>query len=267
MMQSSVKSTRYVSDGEVDPSMAAMVARAMRQSKEHGETFTEMDAWLFASRFGGFDARMLDSMTGAGDASGSWVVLVFVNKLKVHWEENRGQLQDMELSPEVIEALLFLHGDVKNWPDVFEKAAADGLTTDDINTLAKNVASSVPPLGKKWLRDILIKDGTPVADAEAKAANIYAEGGNLLSYEAQNDRRKAIAALLRLRDPKVTDEQIERVVKSPMTLDQVKDSFGGRGGGPRSGSAGAGKDDDGGGMGVMLLLGAAALAAFFFMRK
>lgn len=306
----SVKSTRYVNDGEVDPSIAAMAKRVrwasvpdIRSGKitevydpnanynfgPSGE-MSEEDAWLFASRVGGFDSRIVDVFPKwpAPDED-LWLPTAYVRLLRnmntetgviversplgdpesnkdvvPNWENNREQLTNIGLPPLAVDALLFLHGEVEKWGHTFQQE--EDATTQDMIDLAKSIASSVPPLGKKWLADSLKKQGWSEDDASTQAETVYASGSNLLAFEALNDRRTAIAAMLRLRDPGVTPEQVERVVMSPMSIEEVRTQFapasGRPGSGPRSGAAGSG---EGSGMG-MLLVGGLVLGGLLLFK-
>jgi hypothetical protein len=282
----SVKTNRYVRDGEVDPAILDMAQLAAWQAGGGSPSAAvELDAWLYASMLGAFDRQILNVIPETIDWTwdvrgmvplGKVSAMTFTTTiLKASWPAAKSVLEAKGLSEEAIEALLFMYGDEGDKID--EKWSANDLSVKDIALIARAIASSVPPLGKKWLRDRFIREGTPVAEAINKAAAVYASGSNLMAYEAQDERRKVIAALLRLRDPGVTDEQIEKVVASPMTLEQAKVAFaptGGPTGGPRTegprsgaaGGAGAGAGAEGGGMGL-LLVGAAVVLGFLFLKK
>ena len=268
MIQSSVKSTRYVSDGEVDPSIRALAERTLFHPGNFAGAavprLTELDGWLFASRFGGFDSRIVDSMTGPTD---TWEPPVFVEKLKKNWGDNRLAFEAMELSADENDALLFFRGDVENWNQTFQDESAAGtVTEDDIRLLAKSIASSVPPLGRVWITKLLTSDGVAEGTAASKALDVYAKGGNLVAFERTYARRKVITALLRLRDSNVAEEQIDRVVMSPMSLEEVRAKFAPKRSttGPRTGTGDAGS---GGGMGLLFIVAAVAGGALLLRKR
>lgn len=280
----SIRSSRYVLEGEVDPGMAAMarylvgaVTVAGATLKDDSLDLSDEEAWLLASKWGSLSWEILDTAGFKSEARTGFRGPL--GKIKKNWDAAKEGLANMKLPEESIEALLFFRGNEgADFVQALQDQKESGLTSEVVKDTARAIASSVPPLGKKWLRDRFIREGTPVAEAIEKANSIYANGGNLMAYEAQDERRKMIAALLRLRDPGVTDEQIEKVVASPMTLEQAKAAFapsttgGPRTEGPRSGTTGttgatgAGAGGEGGGMGL-LLVGAAVVLGFIFLKK
>ena len=269
MSLGSVKTNRYVMTGEVDPGVAAMAKRIAWQSKadykgpgvaighvdlEVGPV-SDFDAWLFASRWGGYDVQIVDAMSlGSVNLNGDWMpgqVAVFVASLKKNWGANREALQTfLPESPEAVEALLFYQGDDLEFPSRLHDDP--GITHDMILELAKSVASSVPPLGKQWIVSFLVKGGATEPEAIVHAESVYAAGSNLSQFIAIAARQDAITAILRERDPGVTEEQIARVVASPMSVAEVHDKILG---GPPS---------EGGGLALPATLGVGAgLAAAF----
>ena len=237
----SVKTNRYVMNGEVDPGVAAMAKQILWGTREDYNgpgvalggapvqvgSIPELDAWLFASRWGGYDVQVIFAMTlGSRVAPGGehmpGQVAQFVSTLKRNWEANRSALQTF-LPPEAVEALLFYQGEDLEFPSRIHDNP--DITRDMLLELSRNIASSIPPLGKKWIVSFLVKKGATTEDATAHAESVYESGSNLSQFIAIADRQDAIAAILRERDPGVTEEQIARVVASPMSVAEVREKI------------------------------------------
>lgn len=275
----SIKSSRYVADGEVDPGIQAMAELLISRSKNHdlqGETadtapLTEEDAWLFASKIGSLDRRILNvDVAGTVDAYGNGGVDPFSRyaidqallAIRAEWDNARRALAVMFSDPRVIQALLFYQGELgEELPRRLQEARGD-LQSVDAENLAQSIASSIPPLGRTWIEARLQKDGVQSAQAKTIAEEVYASGSNLTFFEAGYTRRKEIERILRAVDPNVSDAQIERLARSPMTLEEIKRSP--LGGGAMPAPSGSSSDSS---VGLLVAGAAAAVLAFIFLGR
>lgn len=266
----SIKSSRYIVDGEVDPGIQEMAELILSRSRNHdlqGETadstpLSEEDGWLFAAKIGSMDRRILNvDLAGTRDAYGNggvepfsrWLIDQALIAIRAEWPNAQRALESMALSPEVVQSLLFFQGEDGNDLPQRLQEARDTLGTSDVVQLAKAIASSVPPLGRTWVAQMLVRDGMGADAARDVAVDVYATGGNLLTFENGYARRKEVARILRSVDPNVTEQQIDRVVRSPLSLDEVRTSFG--------------ESDSSAGSTLLLVLAAAAAGLYFFLRK
>ncbi len=273
---SSIKSSRYVADGEVDPGIREMAELLLSRSKNHdlqGETvdttpLTEEDAWLFASKIGSLDRRILSvDIGGTIDAYGNGGVDPFSRytidqallSIRAEWENARRALASMGFPSNVVQALLFYQGEKGEELPRHLQESRDDLKNEDVVGLAKAVASSIPPLGQPWIASKLASDGVPADQAKSIAQDVYATGGNLVDFDAGYTRRKEVERLLRAVDPNVSDAQIERVARSPMSLDEIRNSPLVRGGSGGDSSSSSG--------GFVAVLGAAAAVLLFFLFR
>lgn len=272
----SIKSSRYVADGEVDPGIRAMAELLMSRSNNHdlqGETvdtspLSEEDAWLFASKIGSLDRRILNiDVAGTVDAYGNGGVDPFSRyaidqallTIRAEWDNARRALTVMFSNPNVVQALLFYQGELgEELPRRLQEARGD-LQSVDAENLAQSIASSIPPLGRAWIATRLQKDGVQPAQAKTIAEEVYASGSNLTFFEAGYTRRREIERILRAVDPNVSDAQIERVARSPMSLDEIRNSPLVRGGSGGDSSSSSG--------GFVAVLGAAAAVLLFFLFR
>jgi hypothetical protein len=166
--------------------------------------------------------------------------------------------------PKVVQALMFYQGELgEELPRRLQEARGD-LQSVDAENLAMAVASSIPPLGRAWIVDRLKKDGVSDDQAKTIAQEVYASGSNLVFFDAGYTRRREVERILREVDPNISVEQIERVVRSPMTLEEIKRSPLGARTAEAPSSGGSSSSDASIGL---LVAGAAVLAFFFLGRK
>lgn len=91
--------------------------------------------------------------------------------------------------------------------------------------IAESTASAIPPLGKKWIIAGLVSRGVTVGAAKEAAFNVYDKGGNYLGWKEEEERREAVRAILVQYDPDVTDEQVDKVARSPVPLGAIETTF------------------------------------------
>lgn len=262
----SIKCSRYVRDGEVDPSIAANVGVLLGKKKRlpSGESayLTELEAWLLASRgLGALLPQQWDlAASPLPDAFPSdpprffWSEEAFARALdaiQAEWPAARKAWASLGLPPEAIDAMLFFDGE--HGEKLPSKFVEEKVPYDQALSFAMSIGSSVPPIGRSWLAATLMKDGFGIDEARKIATDAYAAGGDMLSFRASFDRRRAIAAIMMAADPRVSEAQIDRVVRSPMSVEQVRATFGG--GGASSSS------------GIVIAFAAAAALAFFLLRR
>lgn len=121
----------------------------------------------------------------------------------------------------LVEALMFYDpsGDF-----VAELQAADK-PLELAHRTAEATASAIPPLGKKWIVAGLVSRGVNVDAANSVAFEVYEKGGNYLGWKEQEERREAVRAILVQYDPDVTDEQVDKVARSPVPLGAIETTF------------------------------------------
>ena len=273
-----LRSSRYILEGEVDPGMREMAETLLWRSQQHslaGETpestpLSELDAWLLALKLGAFDVSLLDVKVGANEI---WTRADLDNALraiKAEWPKASAALSTgMALPKEIVDTLTFAYGDAgeavpRAWQD-------QGLKQDQLVAHATALASSIPPLGRAFAQAFLQKDGIAAADAQKAADDLYPRFayectsgcGTLMALTQGYERRKQVAATLRALDPKVSDAQIDRVARSPLTTDEISKVFSSTG----SGAANTKGSSGGGGGGAMIAVAAAVVLGLLVLRK
>lgn len=268
---SGIKSTRYVRDGEVDPSIAANVAVLLgkrRRTPDGGSIYlTELEAWLLASKgLGALMPQQWDlAAKGKSDLGAApspvWSEEVYANALnaiQANWPLARKAWTTMGLPPEAVDALVFLDGE--NGEALPSQFINDKIPFEQALTFARVVGSSVPPIGRSWLASWLAGKGFSIDEARKIATDTYESGGDMITFQAGYERREAVAKIMRANDPGVSNEQIDRVVRSPMTLSDVRAIFGST----SSDSSGSTSSDS---SGLLIGVGAAALALFLILKR
>ena len=256
----SIKCSRYVRDGEVDPSIAANVGVLLGKKRRlpSGDVawLTELEAWLLASR--GLGALLPQQWDIAVKETASpllyWNEDAYAHALdaiQAEWPAARKAWASLGLPPEAVDAMVFLDGE--HGERLPSKFVEDKVPYDQALAFAMSVGSSVPPIGRSWLASDLTKDGFSIDEARKIATEAYASGGDLLSFKASFDRRRAIAKIMKAADPLVSEEQIDRVVRSPMSIDAVRATF--------SSSSSSSSS------GLLFAAAAAAVLAIVFLRK
>lgn len=270
-----LRSSRYILEGEVDPGMREMAETLLWRSQQHsiaGETpdsipLSELDAWLLALKLGAFDVSLLDVKVGANEI---WTRADFDNALrtiKAEWPKASAALSTgMALPKEIVDTLTFAYGDAgetvpRAWQD-------QGLKQDQLVAHATALASSIPPLGRAFAQAFLEKDGISATDARKTADELYprfayqctTNCGTLMALTQGYERRKQVAATLRALDPKVSDAQIDRVARSPLTTDEISRVF-------SPGGASATTAKQGGGGGALFAVAAAVVLGLLVLRK
>lgn len=270
------RSSRYILEGEVDPGMREMAETLLWRSQQHslaGETadstpLSELDTWLLALKLSAFDVALLDEKLGANEIWTRNDLDRALVAIKAEWPRARAAFEAMALPREVIDTLVFTYGDVgeaipRAWQD-------QGLKNEQVVAHATALASSIPPLGRVFAQAFLERDGVVAAAAKKVANDLYpafeyqctSHCGTLMSLTQNYDRRKQVAATLRALDPKVSDAQIDRVARSPLTTEEISKVFSGAGAGTFSKKA-----SSGGGGGAMIAVAAAVVLGLLVLRK
>lgn len=121
----------------------------------------------------------------------------------------------------IVEALMFydpvgFFGEFLSQPKNRENAYEHGLY------IAEATASGVPLLGKKWIVAELVSRGETPSKAKSVADATYAGGGNYISFKRYVERFYQVKEIMVKADPLISDKQIDAIVNSPLSLDDVQ---------------------------------------------
>ena len=219
--------TRFLYPGEVDPSIVVAANTLIDRPLGDGERIDEMTAWLLAgTTYGLSDARVFLS-TDPEDKNEPFFNEAFLKAriafLKKTWDQTANAYKNQGFDDLQVLALLIYDPRFDGLVAAISRGEVKG---PEAVALAQDVASSVPPLGWKWIARTLVADGKSAADADTFAANYYNNGGTLHTFLADYEREKAVAIILKGIDPQLSDEQIKFVSASRLPLDAVAAIFG-----------------------------------------
>lgn len=186
--------------------------------------------------------------------------------------QNYRNLVDLQPDGEmIVEALMFLDPTGAFVGEIQASSKPVEMARD----VALKVASAVPPIGRKWLTAKLVTNGVPASKASSMATDIYESGSNLLAWTLFDERAQAVRDILVRFDPNVSDQQVESVARSPLTLSAIGLAFSAMSPAtepsapstPAAPTSNSGGDSGGGGGGVtgttvIAAAGAGALAGF-----